>query len=634
MGGMDPTLTQSAVHKRELLGQTQSKAQELLSNLDLARKQKIGNERLKGMCLDNEELMQKLHRQTHTAKSKQEILRLHKKAGELLRDFEQGINYKQLTKFNVVRYMSGCNQEMGIKELIKPESQPDPLECQKVLQTLRSMRGLGDSAEPFNAVVDFGCKLMEKVLDLLQSSNMNSREWAQVMAPLLVLLKDVMHASPIENCLIGPEEDVKRMKFNIEECSQQQAQAISEGEMKEAEAIYYQKIQMQETASQLIKKKLAVLEEEENNAFKIPLKRVHECHNRANFDISTVLKNHDKVKKRAEQDLHNLVTELEKVNLEDYNATKGFSEEREASNQALKENQQRQEACWTKMEELEQELISLGNFRYEEIKKRAKALERNEKRIVEYQHFLEFVNQHKQLLQLTIKNCELAEEITDTVDEFISSGCNAIERRMRDVEKEIEAKKIEVHEEYLDSFRSMYLTIGDLHYKKERNMEELDKKIQLAHIQQEFAMETFNPKAKEWSQQKKQLNSERKAMEDQIGELRGRANLYIEWFGPTQKALIEAGKDFKHPVEELQETNASRANKLVEYHDLMTRQEDDEAEYAAELAEIERLRALTASQELARLPAPADGPSGTSPTFGSVRGTPHSLSGSMSSSFR
>ena len=50
-------------------------------------------------------------------------------------------------------------------------------------------------------------------------------------------------------------------------------------------------------------------------------------------------------------------------------------------------------------------------------------------RIVEYQHFLEFVNQHKQLLQLTIKNCELAEEITDTVDEFISSGCNAIERR-------------------------------------------------------------------------------------------------------------------------------------------------------------------------------------------------------------
>ena len=34
-------------------------------------------------------------------------------------------------------------------------------------------------------------------------------------------------------------------------------------------------------------------------------------------------------------------------------------------------------------------------------------------------------------------------------------------------------------------------------------------------------METFNPKAKEWSQQKKQLNSERKAMEDQIGELRG-----------------------------------------------------------------------------------------------------------------
>lgn len=44
--------------------------------------------------------------------------------------------------------------------------------------------------------------------------------------------------------------------------------------------------------------------------------------------------------------------------------------------------------------------------------------------------------------------------------------------------------KLAVHEEYLQSFRSMYLTIGDLQYKKERNMEELDKKIQTAHIQQ------------------------------------------------------------------------------------------------------------------------------------------------------
>lgn len=40
-------------------------------------------------------------------------------------------------------------------------------------------------------------------------------------------------------------------------------------------------------------------------------------------------------------------------------------------------------------------------------------------------------------------------------------------------------------------------------------------------MSQEFAMETFNPKAKEFSQQKKALIAEKKQMEEQVETLRG-----------------------------------------------------------------------------------------------------------------
>eukprot|EP01006_Ploeotia_vitrea_P018165 TRINITY_DN49435_c0_g1_i1.p1 TRINITY_DN49435_c0_g1~~TRINITY_DN49435_c0_g1_i1.p1 ORF type:complete len:674 (-),score=116.86 TRINITY_DN49435_c0_g1_i1:1333-3156(-) len=536
--------------------------------------------------------MQKLHQQTFAQKQRAEVVRNLQKAGELLQGFEEGINFTQLKKFNVAKYMIDCNQEMGIRELTKPDDTFNSVDMQRVLETLKGSRGEGQNAAAFDSYMQMALEQTEKIIGLFSQSKLDSLEWAKVIDPLLVLLRDVMHQTPPKAALVEAEEDVKRMKFNIEECSQAQAQAIADGEMKEAETFYYKKIEMQETISDLVKKKFELIDKEEVTAFKIPIKRVHETHNKANIDISNILKKKERLRKRAEDDLGRLLNELEKVNLEDYNATKHYVDDKEKSSFLLKENMQQQEACWKKIEEMEKELMRLGQARFDEVKRRTKLFEREEKRRVEYQHFLDFCNQHKQLLELTITNCETAEEITDTLDALISSGCNTIERRLREIEKEMEEERLATHDEYFQSFRKMYLTIGDLQYKKERHIEELEKKIQTAHIQQEFYMETFNPKAKEWSNQKKELQGIKQDMENQVGTLRGKGMQYVEWFQPSEKALIEAGREFKHPVEELKEINETRQNKLIEYHELMTRQDDDEAEYAQELAEIEKLRSL------------------------------------------
>lgn len=148
-------------------------------SLDLARKQKVANEKVKGVCMDNEHVLQKLHHQSFATKQRIEFSRLHKKgegAGffsipELLQEFERSLNFTHLNKFNVAKYLADCQQEMPITDLLKPEGfyfvampldEPTPQQMEAVVQVLREMRGRGDSATHYNSLIDVGTKLMEK----------------------------------------------------------------------------------------------------------------------------------------------------------------------------------------------------------------------------------------------------------------------------------------------------------------------------------------------------------------------------------------------------------------------------------------------------------------------------------------
>ena len=64
----------------------------------------------------------------------------------------------------------------------------------------------------------------------------------------------------------------------------------------------------------------------------------------------------------------------------------------------------------------------------------------------------------------------------------------------------------------------------------------------------------------------------------------------LEEFGPTEDALTQAGIDFVHPTEEVEENNITRRSKMVEYRAHLTKQE--EVKIAAEREEIKRSKML------------------------------------------
>jgi len=568
------------------------RACELLASMDAVKRQKVLNEKMRNELLDSEDLLQKLHAQTASVKQRLELDRAHGRSGELLREFEGQLSFSHLRRFNVSKYMVDCAQEMQVKDLHHPDMEPEVESVRDASAVLQALRGKGPNGEVFKGAIDQSVRLLAKVVLLIEGSKLKGAQWADLTKVFTQLLERVMDLAPVSHCLHGLDEQCRRLEFAVQEVDESMKEAVDAGEMAETEKLYYKKVTLQEALADTVAKKFDAIVEEHDVAVNHPLEETRALHREHQRAVQRMIDETESLKKRCEADLRRLNDEVERVNVEDYEKTKHYAAAVENTSGLLKQNLLAQDSCWSEIEGLERKLVQLGNERTELITRRIKDVEDNEARRVEYQHFMSFALQHKKLLELTIHNCEIAEEATDVVDEVVSTGCNAVEARMREVECELEDLRLGAHEHYLTHFRSMYLTLGDLRYKKEANIEALDEKMQVAHMQQEMYMESLNPKAKEYSQMKKDIGKLKEDLQTQVGQIKQKEVLYVDAFKPTERALIAAGREFLHPVEELQQLNQRRKDKLVAYHRLVTGDEEGGEALEIERQQIERDRNL------------------------------------------
>eukprot|EP00760_Papus_ankaliazontas_P029148 PhM_4_TR414/c0_g1_i1/m.23470 len=581
------------------------------TSIDAAKRQRIENEKLRVLLSDCEEHILRLHQNATAQRRVADLVRCVEKERSALGEYEKNFNSAPLRKFNPQRYISDCAQELSMKELILPTTVPSMEGLGRAMDSLRAMRGsVPAHGAPIGSIMDTIVRYLDKCVTLLKDSKLDSQKWAPMLDPIFMLLFDVSKQRPLNECLTEAEEQCRRLKFEVEELNEKQTQAIMDGDMASAEQLYYTKLSVLEAHTAQQASKIECINEEEVSAFKDPLVRVHEVHKRSSNDVAGLIKQFESLKSAAESDLRKLQTEQERVTTEEFNYTRQFAAARDMSSATLKENYTKQEAAIRKIDEAEKELLQLAVERSEEMKRRMALVEAEARRKVDTQHFIDFAAQHAALLETTIHNCEIAEEVTDTVDEAVSNACKELERHLRQVEHDLECIRQDTHLQNLEGFRGFYLTLGDLLYKKERNVEEVEKKIQMAHMQQELAMETLNPRAKEFSQLKKDLQKVKEEMETQVTSLRDRSSLCIEELKPTEQALRIAGVPFTSPVDELSEKNKARDVKLLEYHELMASESGgnspsktgglnggvevvaaSDAELAREQQEIERLRA-------------------------------------------
>merc|ERR1712065_12723 len=227
---------------------------------------------------------------------------------------------------------------------------------------------------------------------------------------------------------------------------------------------------------------------------------------------------------------------------------KRFMAQKDKSEKFIRENLEKQDESWRKIQEQERALQKLGTERFEEVKRRIEENDREEKRKVEYQQFL-------------------------------AEGCSAIKARYDKTNQELADLRLQVHQEYLEAFRRLYRTLGQLVYKKEKRLEDIDRQIRTTHIQLEFSIETFDPNAKKHSDTKKELYKLRAQVEEELEMLKDKMAQALEAFGPAEEA---------------EDNNLNRRSKMVEYRAHLAKQE--EVEIAAEREELKRVKSIQSQQ--------------------------------------
>eukprot|EP00992_Anisonema_acinus_P001746 TRINITY_DN10538_c3_g1_i10.p1 TRINITY_DN10538_c3_g1~~TRINITY_DN10538_c3_g1_i10.p1 ORF type:complete len:589 (+),score=171.04 TRINITY_DN10538_c3_g1_i10:66-1832(+) len=558
--------------------------------LEAARKQKIHNLKLKTACLENEEYIQELHVTDWSENQKQKLAAAHEKAHELLAAVEAGTKWNLTQAYDIQKLMRVCGLEMSVRELYKPEDKPqfmDIIALKKTLQELKQHRNKTRIVS-FTGTIDNGLSKLEKVEEELRRSQLDATELAQVPVNVLKNLEDCMNVQNVQAALVGNEEQINQQLASIEKCKEIRNIALSDGEMSIAEEQFYIKAQLLERLVELVRDKFRIIgvTDDENRMFS----KIHEVQKKAYQETSAMKDAKRRLKQRCETDLKHVHDAIQKADLEDAEAMKRFAAQKDKSEKFIKDNQDKQDECWRKIQDLERQLQKLGTERFEEVKRRIEENDREEKRKVEYQQFLDVVSQHKKLLELTVYNCDLAIRAIGIIEELVAEGCSAIKARYDKTNQELADLRLLVHQEYLGVFRRLYKTLGQLVYKKEKRLEEIDRNIRTTHIQLEFCIETFDPNAKKHSDSKKDLYKLRANVEEELQMLKDKMATALEQFRPTEEALIQAGVEFVHPIEEVEEGNLQRRSKMVEYRAHMSKQE--EVKIAAEREEVKRAKQL------------------------------------------
>eukprot|EP01006_Ploeotia_vitrea_P043023 TRINITY_DN66677_c2_g5_i1.p1 TRINITY_DN66677_c2_g5~~TRINITY_DN66677_c2_g5_i1.p1 ORF type:complete len:703 (-),score=99.71 TRINITY_DN66677_c2_g5_i1:2-2110(-) len=535
------------------------------TKLELARVQKIHNLKLKRTCLENEEYIQELLVSDWSRQQQVKLFEAHEKAHELLAAVETGTKWKPTESLSPQRLIKLLGLVLQVKDLSKPEDRPRLEDLRALRARLLELKQHPNKARivSFTGTIDNAIARVERLEDELRRTQIDATELAEIPVQVISSTEDIFNVQPSAPNLQAHEEEINKLLAKIEKVKEIRNVAIADGEMIVAEDQFYLKAQLLEQLVELIRDKFRVLAitEDDNRTFQ------HFSEGpKKSFQATQPLKDKERLlKKKCEGDLKLLHEAIQRADLEDATALKDHTNSVERSDKIIKENEEAQNACWKKIQELERQLQKLSAERVEEVKRRVEDNEVEEKRKVEYHQFLDAAAQHRKLLELTIHNCDAMLRGITLVEDLVSEIGAALKARYSKCTIDLGDQKLRIHQQYLDAFARLYKTLGQLIYKKERRLEEIDRQIRNAHIQLEFSIETFDPNAKKHSDEKKQLYNERAKVEEGLQQLKEKLKMHEEQFAPTAAALRYAGIEFTHPADLVEDGNLQRRSKMVEY---------------------------------------------------------------------
>ncbi|CAC9444047.1 paraflagellar rod protein [Leishmania donovani] len=391
--------------------------------------------------------------------------------------------------------------------------------------------------------------------------------WTQ---PLIQNLNELLSNSTLEETDENTREKLRRMKFDAEELQQAQAQAISNGDMQRSEELYYEQASLAEAMAGPYDELEAIMRKYGEVCVDAPLTRVLEQRDLLTTRLTRVIEEHTSKLSEVTLDAERVKEKRRAVAQARHRQRNNMSTYNHTWKKAWQTNSDQQMACYRAMEQLEKQLNDLQQAQSFLVDDWISHVTQERQREADAASFACFADARAAALAETQRNLQTVVDGVRQYSGAVQFSCRHVEAFVREVLRgHLSHSQVALRKDRLEQFRALYLTLGDLRFKKARNAEEIEKKIEYYTLQQEVAMDALNPKAKEFSKTKQRYEAAKAEVQKQIDQIDQRSRLQLERFRPTEQLLREAGVDFVSPEEELARRTQQRSQKLLEYQKLI-----------------------------------------------------------------
>ena len=493
------------------------------------------------------------------------LLSMRREAMELLRTVEMSTDWNLRSKYDVQQLIRDCTLALQPVELV--DDAPAVTDGMSFLfnemAKLRDTHANTEQVKAHALFLDQALRRGDALVKALGEGNMDATELSRIPNTLVVQLQRTMEL-PTVDALVEPfETTVSRQAFKVSDARVQRDAAIEEGEVHVAEKLCYEIIDAHEAMLHEVIAKHAVLDQAIQDNDAVDALRVKYAA-AAVDELERVRVRAEKLRARCEEDVKKMFALREKVEEVEAQTSKKVQADREASDLVLEENHRKLELVFAKINELEKEVEILERERHREFQKRVVEKDKDEHRRAEFTQFCGVVEAHLQPLERSIRNMDLIAHSVDLVKDVVGGGFESVKLDLAERATLLKDIRLESQKQHVEVFRGLLLELGDIVHRKERMIEETEKSVQQAQIQQEILAETFNPNAKKFGDVKKRLLSSRDELEQDVTELKSRAEVALSAFAVTEQALRQAGVTFVHPVTQQQHRILEQQARLMQ----------------------------------------------------------------------
>ena len=499
------------------------------------------------------------------------------RAENLLQHAELSTDWNWKSKFTREQLLRDAELSVPLEELLGEDTLPqlDALKQtqQQFVQLRRQERvalsnadhaGEVASSTALNHLLDTGIRRLDRLLNEYSGSQLDATPAANLCDHLVVQLDHILTIQPLSVVLEKVDASIAAISRKQEESARVRDQAHEDGSMDIAEREAIRLVELGEEAAQLEVERLRLLSslvDEHNVTLSVRNDYVQAAEETAGEVIAT----YENLKKRCEEDLAKLYQLKRQMDDREERTCEKIKIERQQSDERLSDIKQQKDQLWLQMEGLAKQLQDLEQRRHEEYRLRTDQKIKDETCRNEYSVFNSVTSEYASLLNRTVMNAETQVNCIRMTQSYIQSGFQYVDKFLKQKLVDIEGEQLQTHKQHLAVVRRLLFTVGELSYRKGKRIEEVDSEIQTAHVQQELCHDSLNPSAKRFSDTKKSLLRLRDQLELEHRELKLRQKAAEEQYAPTESALVAAGVEHPHPVEEMEAWLLETREKMAQY---------------------------------------------------------------------